>query len=235
MGNHMRHLLAIALAIALAGCGASAQEVNHTKGLEACTVELNGDSVLFGFVDNKTTWRLGTTPADWLGKYGYKVADKTAGGLRTYDLLRGYATPFPEAWADLFPSGPQQGYGAEDHPSNIVVIQTGINDFRTEPFHVAQVAHDYRVLVDYIRMQGKIPVITGITKLDQNRVDPEIYARVAAIRTAVRGVAIERNVHYASFDAVEVAWTDGIHLDQASSNGVTENLRYVLGVICGTN
>ncbi len=123
MGNHMRHLLAIALAIALAGCGASAQEVNHTKGLEACTVELNGDSVLFGFVDNKTTWRLGTTPADWLRKFGYTVTDKTAGGLRTYDLLRGYATPFPEAWADLFPSGPQQGYGEEDHPSNVVVIQ----------------------------------------------------------------------------------------------------------------
>ena len=231
----MRRLLYSVLTAALMGCGASAQEVNHTKGFEACAVELNGDSVLFGFNNDQSTgWRLPTTPAQWLSARGFTVVDKTAGGLRTYDLLRGYATPFPEAWPALFPSGPQQGYGAEDHPSNVVVIQTGINDFRTEPFHVAQVAHDYRVLVDYIRLQGKIPVITGITKLDPQRVDPEVYARVAAIRTAVRGVAIERNVHYASFDAVNVAWTDGIHLDQASSNGVAENLRFVLSVICGT-
>ena len=33
-------------------------------------------------------------------------------------------------------------------------------------------------------------------------------------------------------DTVPVDWTDGIHLNQDSSNGVTENLRHVLSVIC---
>jgi hypothetical protein len=29
-----------------------------------------------------------------------------------------------------------------------------------------------------------------------------------------------------------MAWTDTVHLDQASSNGIAENLRFVLAHIC---
>lgn len=228
----MRRLLYSVLTVALMGCGASAQEVDYNSKREACTVELNGDSVLFGF-QIAPSWRLPVTPGGRLEQYGFKVVDKTAGGLTTADLLRGYSAPFEGAWAELYPNGPQHPFREVSHTSRVVVIQTGINDARKQPFHRAQIYHDYRALVDAVREQGRIPVITGVTQVDQTLVDKDTLWRLGEVRKAVRQVAQEKQVHYASFDQLPVAWTDGIHLDQASSNGLAENLRFVLSEICG--
>ena len=103
-------------------------------GMNNCSVELNGDSVLFGYITNDTTWRLESTPAQRLRDKGYQIEDKTAGGLRTYDLVRGYLQPFPEAWSALYPSGAQPAFWNLPHDSRIIVIQTGINDFK-DPFN----------------------------------------------------------------------------------------------------
>lgn len=220
-------------AVALVACSpAPAQELNYPQGFANCTVELNGDSVLFGFVNDPSKgWRLDTTPAQWLRNRGYTINDRTAGGLRTYDLLRGYLKPFPEAWPELYPNGAQPAFWNIAHDSRIVVIQTGINDFK-DPFNPAQVYQDYAYMVDYIRAQGKIPVLTGVIQLSP-ALDATMLNRVQQIRTKIKQVATDKFVHYASFENVPVWYTDGIHLNQASSNGMTENLRYVLSVICG--
>lgn len=226
-------IIAITLtAAAIVGCGASAQESQQSKPTK-CSVELNGDSVLFGFINDEASgWRLPTTPAQWLRNHGYTVTDKTAGGLRTYDMVRGYEKPFNDAWPVLYPNGQQRAFWIEPHDSKIVVIQTGINDFRTTPFSARQVAQDYRYLVDWLRGAGKEPVITGVINMDQSRMDADSYAKIAAIRTAVRQVAVEKSVPYAGFDEVPLAWTDGIHLDQASSNGIADKLRATLDAVC---
>lgn len=229
----MKFLKAFMLAalMALAACGGAAQELNYPQGMQNCTVELNGDSVMLGYVTNGTTWRLNTTPKQWLQSKGYQVVDKAAGGLRTYDLVRGYTKPWPDAWPEVYPNGAQNAFWLMPHDSRIIVLETGINDFK-EPYNPTQVYQDYTWLVQYIRSQGKIPVITGIIQMHPS-MDSVSYSRIATIRQVVKQVAIDQNVHYASWDTVPVAWTDGIHLNQDSSNGVTENLRYVLSQICG--
>lgn len=218
-------LLSLIAAAALSACIQPAQAY--------CSVELNGDSVMYGFINQPSTgWRLPTTPAQWLRNYGYSVTDKSAGGLTTYDLVRGYTLPFPEAWPELYPAGPQSAFIAEPHYSQVVVIETGINDFRVQPFSAARVAQDYRYLIDVIRSQGKTPVITGVANQDPNLVDADSFGKMAAIRTAVRNVAAEKGVAYAGWDTVAVAWTDGIHMNQASSNGLADKLRATLDTIC---
>lgn len=226
----MRRLLYSVLAAALVGCGASAQEMDPKRA--SCTVELNGDSVLFGFQISES-WRLPVSPADRLRKYGYTVTDKTAGGLTTRDLVTGYTTPFEGAWTEIYPNGPQHAFKDESHDSRVVVIQTGINDARKADFRTEQIYHDYRELVQTIRAHGRTPVIAGVTQVDSSIVDKDTLWRLEQARKTVKRVAQEMQVHYASFDAVPVAWTDGIHLDQDSSNGIAENLRVVLGVVCG--
>lgn len=225
----------LAAAIALSACTpriAPAQELNYPQGMQNCTVELNGDSVMFGYVTNYSTWRLATTPAQWLQSKGFTVVDKSAGGLRTYDLVRGYTMPWPEAWPELYPNGPQLAFWNQSHDSRIIVLQTGINDFKP-PYNPSQVYVDYAWMVDHVRALGKIPVITGMTQTAVEPLGQDAYNKLAVIRQTIKQVAIDKGVHYASWDAVPVAWTDGIHLNQDSSNGVTENLRYVLSVICG--
>lgn len=227
-------LFTIVVSLVLSACGgqpADAQELNYPQGMQNCTVELNGDSVMFGYITNGTTWRLDTTPAQWLRNKGYAVVDKSAGGLRTYDLVRGYLKPWPDAWPEVYPNGAQVAFWNQPHDSRIIVIQTGINDFK-DPYNPQQVYNDYAYLVDYIRGLGKIPVITGITQVSPD-VGTNTYNKIASIRQVVKNVAIAKNVHYASWDANPVWYTDGFHLNQASSNGVAENLRYVLSVICG--
>lgn len=221
-----------AISVAMFSVSCTAQEINYPSGLDNCTVELNGDSVLFGYVTNNTTWRLDTTPAQWLRNHGYQVEDKTAGGLRTHDLVHGYLQPFPDAWSALYPNGAQPAFWNLPHDSKIIVFQTGINDFK-DPFNPSQVYQDYSYMVDHVRSLGKIPVITGVTQVDKNAVGQEVFDKIEKIRNTIKLVVKNKNVHYASFENVPVAWTDGYHLNQDSSNGVTENLRYVLSVICG--
>lgn len=201
-------------------------------GMNNCSVELNGDSVLFGYITNDTTWRLESTPAQRLRDKGYQIEDKTAGGLRTYDLVRGYLQPFPEAWSALYPSGAQPAFWNLPHDSRIIVIQTGINDFK-DPFNPARVYQDYSYMVDYIRGLGKIPVITGVTQVDKTVVGIEVSDKIDKIRETIKLVVKNKFVHYASFENVPVKWTDGYHLTQESSDEMVNNLDYVLGVICG--
>lgn len=222
--------------------GASAHERFQVTSQSQCTVELNGDSILFGYANNPPTDRLTTTPAQWLRNYGYTVDDRTAAGLSTFRLRRGYTWPDgnPGTPSHFFPNGPQYAFGHtfNQHPSKIVVIQTGINDHRMEYYPsnpdgaVAGVMDDYRVMIDFIRSQQKIPVVAGVTKIDPNSFLSPHNSTIDRIRAAVKLVAVEKNVHYASFDANNLTHTDGVHVNQASSNGLAENLRYVVAHIC---
>jgi hypothetical protein len=189
-------------------------------------VELNGDSILYGF-GYTSTGRLSPPPADWLRAFGYPVDDRTGNGLSTHNLVNPAHMNF---------------FGAS-HGSQIVVIQTGINDHREEyladwppRLTVEGVKQDYRNMVDHVRGLGKIPVIAGIIQLQgppaSNLLGAAAYNKIAEVRTAVRDVALEKHAHYASFDMNPMAWTDNVHLDQASSNGIAENLRFVLAHIC---
>lgn len=225
---------ALMLTVMLSACGgAVAQEKNYPQGMQNCTVELNGDSIALGYITNGSTYRLPVTPAQYLRNYGYQVVDKAAGGLRTYDLVRGYVKPWPDAWPEVYPNGQQGPFWMMPHDSRIVIIATGINDHR-EPYNLQQTYMDYAWLVDYIRSQGKIPVIAGVSQLQSQPGWEDMITKVNAIRQTVKQVAIDKGVHYASWDTVPLIYTDGIHLQQASSNALAENLRYVLSVICGT-
>lgn len=234
--NNLKHLIFVSIASVIAFSNtAVAQEINYPPGFQNCSVELNGDSVLFGYngaiPPYSSTPRLTTTPAQWLRNKGYTVVDKTAGGLRTHDLLYGYLIPWPEAWPAVYPNGAQVSFWNTPHDSKIVVLQTGINDFK-EPFNPQQTYNDYVYMVNYIRGLGKIPVITGVTQVSP-AVGFDTYNKIQQIRDKINQVRTNYFVHYASFGNVPVMWTDGFHLTQDSSNGVTENLRYVLSVICG--
>jgi hypothetical protein len=215
---------AIASCCLLGAGSASSFERHAVSGPAQCAIEFNGDSILHGYA-NAPGGVLGVTPAQWLRNYGYTVNENNAvNGQSTFQLARNSSF-----------------YGVSH--SLIVVIQTGINDYRREyeagPFGtptVQGVKQDYRNMVDYVRGIGKIPVISGITDIQYPQIlqhwTQAQYNTVVAIQQAVRDVATEKNVHYASFDINPLAWTDTVHLDQASSNGIAENLRYVAAHIC---
>lgn len=227
--------LTVVAAFALTACSSNesvAQERYQAGSAANCTVELNGDSVLFGFVDNGTTWRHSTTPAKWLRNSAFTVTDRTAGGLSTYNLVRGYLKPFPEAWPELYPAGAQPAFWNTSHDSKIIVIQTGINDMKPEFYDYNRVLNDYRWLVDHIRSMGKIPVLTGVTQVSAATVGAQQFLNLHYVRQAMNQVVQEKQVHYANFDNTYVEFTDGIHLTQASSNGIADNLRYVVKYIC---
>ncbi len=210
---------------------ANAQEFNYPEGIDNCTVELNGDSLLFGYVNNPNIkYKLSVSPAQWLQKNGFSVVDKSAAGVAMYDIVRGYQEPFFNAPLEYYPAGSQPAFNNALHDSKIVVLQAGVNDYPNP--NLRQLYIDYSWAVDHIRYLGKIPVITGISQISPFVTNTETYNKVSQIRELVRQVAIDKRVHYASYDTVPVDWTDGIHLNQDSSNGVTENLRYVLSVIC---
>lgn len=223
--------------------GASAYERIQVNSQSECSVELNGDSILFGYANNPPTDRWATTPAQWLRNYGYTVTDRTAAGLSTYRLWRGYTTPDgnPNTPPHFFPNGPQYNFTSifNSHPSKIIVIQTGINDYRMEyspataAGAAAGVKQDYGYMVDYIRSLGSIPVLAGITNVSPGGFLGPHISTINAIREAVKQVSAEKSVHYASFDMNYMGYVaDGVHVDQATSNGLAENLRYVVSYIC---
>lgn len=206
---------AIVLAFASASTSPFAQERFAAGSPANCSIELNGDSILRGY-------GVATSPAQWLQAYGYPVDNRAIDGQSTYQLTR------------------VNKFFAKAHPSSIVVIQTGINDYRREYEYgvfgaptIPTLKQDYRSMIDHVRALGKIPVVAGVTKLGYpNALGDDAYNIIAQIRTAVKEVAQEKGAHYASFDINPVAWTDTIHLDQNSSNGIAENLRYVAAHIC---
>jgi hypothetical protein len=213
-------VLAIAGSIAASCISLSAHAQSYERfyagSFDNCTIELNGDSILRGY-------GVSTSPADWLRSRGYTVDDRAQDGRSTWELVRA-----------------NNNFDSLAHDSRIVVIQTGINDHRRQyesgwpPVDTVQgVKQDYRYLIRKARELGQIPVVAGIIQLGYpNALGDAGYTTIANIRAAVKQVALEEQAHYASFDAVPLAWTDTIHLNQASSNGVTENIRYVAAHIC---
>lgn len=231
----MKNTLTFVLTAAICAFGtgsAFSQERKIVSSPAQCSIELNGDSILHGFNKDGYGQRHDVTPAEWLVGRGYPVNEAYAiNGQSTYQL-----TP-------KFMQRTQSSIS-----SHIVVLQTGINDYRKEyqtglfPVPTVEgVKRDYRAMVDRVRARNAVPVIAGITNVKY----PEIlnwwtqdqYNTVVAIQKAVREVATEKNVHYASFDLNYMHYTnpiqDPVHPDQASSNGLAENLRYVAAYICG--
>lgn len=231
----MKNTLSVILTAAICASGAGsalAQERKFVSSPAQCSIELNGDSILHGYNQDGEFQRHDVTPTEWLQARGYTVNEAYAiNGQSTFNL-----TPKFMARTEKFIG------------SHIVVIQTGINDYRKEyqsALHpvptVEGVKRDYRTMVDRVRAHNAIPVIAGITNIKY----PEIlhwwtqdqYDTVVAIQKAVRQVATEKNVHYASFDINYMHYPnplkDPVHPDQASSNGLAENLRYVAAYICG--
>ena len=95
----------------------------------------------------------------------------------------------------------------------------------------ACVVEGYKVVVDYIRSQQKIPVIAGVTKIDPDGFLSFCNSTIDRIWAAFKQVALENNVHCADVDLNYLAYSDGVHVNQASSNGLAENLCYVIAHI----
>ncbi len=225
-----KFIVAATAVISIFGSGAAfSQERHFVSSPSQCSIELNGDSILHGFTKDGYGQRHNITPATWLRNHGYPVNEAYAiNGQSTFNLA--------------------SNFFSRSHSSLIVVIQTGINDYRKEyqsglfPVPTVEgVKNDYRRMIDRARAENKIPVVAGITNVKY----PEIlnwwtqdqYNTVVAIQQAVRQVVAEKNAHYASFDINYMNYTnpiaDPVHPDQASSNGLAENLRYVAAYICG--
>lgn len=194
------------------------------------TVELDGDSILFGFDPASATWRHAQTPAQRIlaKRPGWVVDDRTAAGLRVYDLVRGYEAPFEDAPPALFPRGPQGPFDTEPHPSRIVVFQAGVNDHARPGFDLDAFEADYRGLIQRVRSLGHAAVVTGITPVSDKIFGPEALATMKAINSVIHQVAAETRTVHARWDSmpfsVDKDTTDGIHPTQAASNRLADRL-----------
>ncbi|MDA8443921.1 SGNH/GDSL hydrolase family protein [Paracidovorax valerianellae] len=199
-----------------------------------CSVELNGDSILFGFDPASATGRNAQTPAQRIvfKRPGWVVDDRTAAGLRVYDLVRGYEEPFENAPPYLFPRGPQGPFDTEPHASRIVVFQAGVNDHARPGFDLEQFEADYRGLIRVVRSLGRAAVVTGLTPVSDKIFGPEALATMRAINEVIHQVAKDTRTLHARWDSmpfsVDTDTTDGIHPTQAASDRLTDRLTTTL-------
>ncbi|GKS85655.1 SGNH/GDSL hydrolase family protein [Acidovorax sp. SUPP1855] len=199
-----------------------------------CSVELDGDSILFGFDPASTTWRHAQTPAQRIlaRRPRWVIDDRTAAGLQAYDLVRGYDAPFDSAPPELFPRGPQGPFDTEPHPSRIVVLQVGVNDHARPGFDIEAFEDDYRGLIGFVHSLGHAAVVTGITPVSDKIFGPAALATMQAINAAIRRVAADTRTVHAHWDSmpfsVDRDTTDGIHPTQAASNRLADRLTVAL-------
>ena len=229
MKKTLLSMCASLLAACGGGGGGAPVVVGPTPVITACSVEVNGDSIIVGPT-------LSPTPMQRLGmlRPGLEIIDKGISGLTLNSLYNGYGVPYDGAPAPRL--GTQLRFNQIQRTSRIVVVELGGNDAYSS-LPAVTFEQQLRAIVATIQGEGRVPVLTGIVKLtaagafDQGTVD-----RAAELNVVIHRVAVEMGVIHAGWDEVpfagEVETIDGIHRTQAASDRLVEQLAKTLDQIC---
>lgn len=206
------------LLVACGGGGSDATPIptlrNQTSS-SPLTIELNGDSLMFGLEINKNIGKyLKETNPQWV------IDDRGVAGLTMKDLNSGYTTPFPNASSVFYPRGAQLNFKTVQRTSNIVVIALGGNDaysgFSTNDYEL-----NLKAIVDVLISEKRTPILVGIppmkSSLFSNKVNEVIQANNAIMHT----LAIEKSIIFVEWDKtefIENETIDGIHRNQIGSD-----------------
>jgi len=158
------------------------------------SVELNGDSILFG-------WGCDSTPAMQMRaqRPQWTLTDRNACGLRMADFMLGYQEPFPGAPPDMYPAGPQPAFKDAPHQAQVIVLGLGLNDSYgyLSPDAYRQQLLDALVVIG---KAGAVPVFTGLVPIPSGYYEPGQDANLLAFQQVMREVADAHHVIYAGWD-----------------------------------
>lgn len=176
---------------------------------EACTVEINADSILSGEgLAERPALTLARMRPEW------KIDDRAVGGLFLAALWAGYAEPYASAPPAVFPRGPQKPFNQVSRSSHVVVIEVGGNDALALP-ELADFERDLRAIVNTIQAEGRVPVLTGVVQIAPGGFfGPAEHGHSLALNAVTRLVADHMGLVHAGFDVepFDAADTfDGIH------------------------
>jgi hypothetical protein len=213
----------VALFLCLTACGGGDPEPPPVAG----TVELNGDSVMYG---------LGLQESPAMGllreRPSWTVEDRSASGLSLRDLMEGYPEPFKDAPISAYPRGPQGPFTAIQHTASVVVIEQGGIDALEETSPEA-FEQNLRTAVAHIKGLGATPVLTGIVPLEPGAffTAPRV-ALTVELNAITHKVARDLGVTHAGWDTVEfnpaTDTLDGIHRTQPASKRLVSRLAAVI-------
>ncbi len=195
----------------------------HSQTKAKLTVDLYGDSVLYGYSVDKT-------PIELMRELRpkWKVVDHTACGLDTKELLEGYDKSDPNLSAEYMRNGPQPPFKNIDRfDVDVVVIQTGFND----AFHqVGNYKYNLKQVVQTALDEGKIVVIAGIFNVEIK------VPLLAPYNDITHQVAKELSVTHAcwgeNYQGLTDVSPDTIHRRQWSSNRLTQALVETIEKAC---
>lgn len=208
----------MALFLCLSACGGGGDEAPPVP----CTVELNGDSVMYG-------QGLQESPAMGLlrERPHWSIDDRSASGLALEVLMSGYIDP-----TSAYQRNPAGPFTAIPHPASVVVIeQGGIDALVGIPVETFEA--NLRAAVAHLQAQGRTVVLTGIVKAPAGPVFTSDVLSVTERMTEVTyRVARETGATHAGWDTVEFhglpETLDGIHRTQPASNRLVSRLAAVI-------
>lgn len=182
--------------------------ITPSKTIEACTVELYGDSIMAG---NGTP----ETPAMTLQRIrpGFKmVADHAVAGTMLSMLYPSFA------------SGPRS--------ARFVVIENGVID-AWRGVAVASMQEMYRSMTEKLRAEGRVPVLTGFSRQSPGgMLSEEEMARRDPYDAYFKAYAANAGVAFADWGAVRfdgpVDLLDGVHPNKTYSDRLVAQLASTL-------
>lgn len=129
-------------------------------------VELNGDSIMFGYNPSTPNMKLpiDTAGALKLVRPAFVINDKSACGLRLRQLVTGYQTPNDGTPAEAFPKGPQAPFSQIDHHAQVVVVGLGLCDAFDLSITPAQFNQDLNTVIDVIHSQNRVALICNLVQ-----------------------------------------------------------------------
>lgn len=215
MWNIFRILIVIG-SLVMSGCGGGSSNT--------LTVEINGDSILFGpNLTLKPVDYIKQTKPDWI------VVDKGVLGLTMRDLVNGYQEPFLNADHSYYPLGPQAAFKNINRDSKFVVLGLGGNDALTVET-TADFEAKLRSAVTTLLSENRIPILTGIIQLQATEgtlVDSAARTRSIQINAITYAVAADFGLVHAQWDKIPFDNNDtfdGIHRKQGPSNALMDRL-----------
>lgn len=200
------------LGLTLTGCGGGSN-----LQMEDVTIELNGDSLLLGYL-------LETTPEMIICKNRPKwvVTNKCAGGLTLNNYFNGYKEPYLNAKKEVYPSGPQLPFKDTLRQSKFIVIELGSNDayIKIPP---SLFEYELREIIDIIKKENRIPILTGIPAMEISETfNQETINRININNKIIRQVCIDTNSLHAGWDIYPFTDSiDGIHKTQEVMTDLT--------------
>jgi len=205
------------LATLLISCGGSSYST---------TVELNGDSVMYG-------QGLDVRPSAYLQELlpELNIQDKSQVGLALDSLVKGYSTPWLNGPVPRL--GVQPPFNQIERTADIVVISLGGNDAYSDLSPVV-FEEQLRGVIQRVKDEGRIPVLTGIVQLTPSAMgfDYLTVNRAIELNSITQKIAQDMNVVNANWDTVEYKGLqdtlDSIHRNQKASNLLIEQLAITL-------